>query len=180
MHPPCAAERGVVTFQRMNEAKLDKAARKGARAAGDRPLGDRLLGVVGTVLIVAGVGFALARMVAGEAPTEPVAARVAELRLLAPSEGETVGSPVGIVFESAAALTPGPMGWQAGGLHLHADLNGREAMPGPRDITRLEGGRYRWMLRAPPGELSLRLFWAGADHRPIEEGATPHIQVMVR
>jgi hypothetical protein len=163
----------------MNEAKLDEAARKGARGVGDRPLGDRLLGVVGTALIVAGVGFALARMVAGEAPPEQASGGVAELRLLAPSEGESVGSPVGIVFESAAVLTPGPMGWQAGGLHLHAEVNGREAMPGPRDITRLEGGRYRWMLRAPAGELSLRLFWAGADHRPIEEGATPRVQVSV-
>jgi hypothetical protein len=167
----------------MNEATNDTMPRSGPPASrGDRPLGDRLLGFLGTLLIVVGVGFAMAQMVSGAlAPDGATPAEgTPQLRIVEPVGGPVEGSPLEIVFESPLALTAGPMGWQAGALHLHAEVNGREVMPGARDIVRLGGDLYRWQMRVPQGELSMRLFWAGADHRPLEAGASPRVELFVR
>jgi hypothetical protein len=168
----------------MNEARSDGAG-LGApiRSAARRPIADRVLGIAGTLLIVLGVGFALAQLVAGAARAGPPipGEGAPQLRVVQPTSGAESDSPLDLVFETPAPLVSGPMGWQAGSLHLHAEVNGREVMPGARDIARLGAGRYRWHLRVPAGgEVEIRLFWAGTDHRPLEEGASPLVRVSVR
>jgi len=168
----------------MNEARSDGRRRASpSRSGAQRPIADRVLGAAGTLLIVMGVGFALAQMVAGASASDPLTTGegAPPLRVVQPTSGAEADSPLDLIFETPAALVAGPMGWQAGSLHLHAEVDGREVMPGARDIARLGGERYRWHLRVPAGgEVELRLFWAGPDHRALEEGASPRVRVSVK
>ncbi len=104
-----------------------------------------------------------------------------QITLVEPAPGAVVASPIPVIFEVPVRLRWVAGGWQAGRLHIHAGVNGRELMPGSRDIEPLGQNRYRWTLPAlPAGEHTLRLFWSGPDHRPIEAGASESITVQAR
>ena len=102
------------------------------------------------------------------------------LVLQEPADGMTIGNPVELIFTTDARLGQTPMGWGADSLHLHVAVNGRDVMPSGQEISRLDGQRFRWMLRLPePGEYTLRLFWSGPDHAPLTEGASAPVRVRV-
>jgi hypothetical protein len=103
------------------------------------------------------------------------------LVLLEPRDGEVVTGPIGLVFETAAELRRGPAGWESGGFHVHAEVDGLEVMPGADDIIRLGDGRFRWVLRPlPPGARELRLFWSDQRHQEVEGSGSPVIRVEAR
>lgn len=145
------------------------------------PIGTRGV-VIGTVVL--GVLLLLFAMWA-EAAGRRVGAearRLPQLVLLEPADGAVVGDAVGVVFETDVTLRSGPAGWEApGGHHIHAAVDGLELMPGPGDITPLDGGRYRWLIRPlSPGTRELRLFWSDRNHREVAEATTPTIRIEVR
>jgi hypothetical protein len=104
-----------------------------------------------------------------------------QLILLEPADGSTVAARVALVFEAPVELRRSPAGWESGGFHVHASIDGRELMPGSSDVERLPGNRYRWTLPPlPTGTREVRLFWSDARHREVAEGATPPITFEVR
>lgn len=141
---------------------------------------DRVLGAVGGIMILLAIFLLVA---GGERDTgrAPAARSAPELEILEPLHGEEVSGPLRIVFRLPATLRRSTAGWSAGDLHLHLEIDGREYMPGARDISLLPGGGYAWTLPGlPPGPRTLRLFWAGPDHRPMEAGASRRVQVRAR
>lgn len=114
------------------------------------------------------------------ASDEGVRAAPPAVTLLAPADGAVVPDPVPLVFRTTADLSPQPGGWGAGDLHLHAEVDGREVMPGGGDIVRLEGERYKWSLAlGASGSYAIRLLWAGPDHRPMPATASPSLRVRI-
>lgn len=103
------------------------------------------------------------------------------LGMIAPVQGATVSGPLVVDFSSTRELEQGPGGWGVETLHIHLDINGQSFMPAPQDVVRSPNGLYRWTLPAlSAGEHSLRLYWAGPDHREVADGSTEAIQVRVR
>jgi methionine-rich copper-binding protein CopC len=97
------------------------------------------------------------------------------LVIISPRDGSTVSSPVQILFETSADLANMTMGASGikdgmpmGGVHLHADLDGRLVMPTLKQITTVGMHRYRVSLgRAAPGRHTIRAYWADSKHRPM-------------
>jgi hypothetical protein len=137
--------------------------------------------VIGTILLgVLLLGFAFWANEAGKRAGAE-ARSVPSIQLLEPGDGQVVGGVVEIVFETAAELRRGPAGWEARGLHIHAALDGMELMPGADDVLRLDGNRYRWLVRPlEPGTRELRLFWSDRHHRAIAEGASRTVRIEAR
>jgi hypothetical protein len=104
------------------------------------------------------------------------------IEVIEPAPGATLESVLEVRFRSEASLGRMPGGWGTGGLHLHAEIGGRELMPGASDIRRLPDGSYSWSVARPgAGEHTFRLFWSDASHRPLSQGATEPITVrMIR
>jgi hypothetical protein len=103
------------------------------------------------------------------------------LELVYPAPNATVENPLELRFRSDATLTAMPGGWGVRGLHLHAEIDGVEFMPSAADLRRLQDGSYQWALgRLQPGTRTLRIFWSDSAHRPLTEGATPHIRIQLR
>ncbi|MDB4948882.1 MAG: hypothetical protein JWM27_1531 [Gemmatimonadetes bacterium] len=163
---------------------FDPVGAAGGRGVDARPAGssrDRVFGAVAALALVLAVAFA-GRMMLG-APDDGASGNVAAiqpLRIVRPAEGDDVGSPVELVIGTAAALRPSPMGWTAAGRHLHLRAGDAEVMAGNADLAPAGAGRWRWRVPLPPGERTLRVYWAGPDHRPIEAGASPEVHVRVR
>lgn len=146
-------------------------------SGGPRTISDRVLGAAGVMMILAAVYLLLF----GGPSDEGGAAAAPPIELLAPGPGAVVGSPVVLEMRVGGTLTPQPGGWGSGGFHLHADVDGRELMPGPRDIRRLEGGRHAWTLPPlEPGVRTVALFWSDASHRAITGSRTPGISITVQ
>ena len=142
---------------------------------------DRVFGIVSVVALVLAAVFAVKMMLGepgdtGGVRTGPVPA----LSIVEPTTGSTVSSPFAVVFETAAPLKPGPMGWQAEGRHLHLVAGERELMAGTADIVPAGPNRWKWTVRLPAGDRALRLYWSGADHVRMESGASPEVLVRVR
>lgn len=145
----------------------------------DRPrTADRVYGILGAALVVLALFFLLR----GEADTgaAPPAA-VPQLNLVEPAEGAEATLPLGVVFDAGVPLVVGPMGWNAGGRHVHLRVGGTELMAGGGDIRPLGGTRYRWTVPSlPRGEQTLQLAWSDEQHRPLAEGASRTVRVRVR
>jgi hypothetical protein len=126
---------------------------------------------------------ALLLLIFGGPPDEGAAAPAPPaptLRLVSPADGQTVASPLVLTFESESPLSRQQGGWGTGSYHIHAEIDGREAMPGPADIRRLADGAYAWSLgTVPPGPHRLRLYWSDPAHLPLSEGATALVTVRV-
>ncbi len=138
-----------------------------------------VLGILLVGIVVLAIGFWIdsRRSAAGASGS----AAVPPITLIEPTSGAVVESPLPVLFETPVSLRWVAGGWQAGRLHIHAEVSGSELMPGARDIQPLGDNRYRWTLPPlPPGEHTLRLFWSGPDHRPIQEGRSATVEIEVR
>ncbi len=133
--------------------------------------------LVGIVVLVIGFWIDARRSDTGN----PAGPTVPQITLIEPTAGAVVESPLPVLFETPVRLRWVAGGWQAGQLHVHAEVSGSELMPGARDIQPLGENRYRWTLPAlPAGEHTLRLFWSSPDHRPIQEGQSATVEIIVR
>ena len=96
--------------------------------------------------------------------------RLPPLAIVTPKSGATVQSPVVVVFETPADLSMMTMGehGMAMGPHLHMELDGRLTMPTFKQVTRLTPTTYQVTVGpATPGSHTIRVYWAGKDHKPI-------------
>lgn len=105
------------------------------------------------------------------------------LKILTPTNGAVVSSPVTIVFETPADLTKMTMGAhmiEMAAPHLHIDLDKRITMPTLKQLTKVGPHRYRFNLgKANPGKHRIRLYWADAEaHKPM--GLVRGVTVTVR
>jgi hypothetical protein len=136
---------------------------------------DLVLGVIGAGMVVFAVFLLFA---GGERDTGGGRVGAPVITLVQPTAGTAIRGPLHVVFDVRGSLERLPTGWGSGDLHIHLALDGREFMPGPRDIEALPNGMYRWTLPGlPAGEHEIRLFWAGRDHRPMLEGASMPVRV---
>ncbi|HEV2130052.1 MAG TPA: hypothetical protein VGR27_03060 [Longimicrobiaceae bacterium] len=138
-----------------------------------------MLGILLVGIAVLAIGFWMdVRRAAGGASAS---AAPPPITLIEPTSGAVVESPLPVLFEAPVRLRWVAGGWQAGQLHIHAEVSGSELMPGARDIQPLGENRYRWTLPPlPPGEHTLRLFWSGPDHGALAEGASRPVTMRVR
>jgi hypothetical protein len=152
----------------------------GAGVPPGRAPADRVYGIVAVVaLVLAAVfGLQMLRGAPGDAGAAP--APVPALEIVEPADGAEVVSPVAVVLRTAAPLAPGPMGWAADGRHLHLRAGAAEVMAGNADLAPAGADRYRWTVALPHGEHTLRLYWSGADHQPMEAGASRPVRIRVR
>ena len=140
---------------------------------------DRVYGIVAAALVLLALFYLLR---GGPADTGPAAAAgVPQLSVVEPRDGAAVSLPAGVVFDAGTRLEVGPMGWNAGGRHVHLLVGGTELMAGAGDVQPLGGTRYRWTVPSlPAGAQTLRLTWSDEAHRPLAEGASRPVKVTVR
>jgi hypothetical protein len=136
---------------------------------------------LGTVLLgVLLLGFGWWANAAGTRAGAEVRA-VPQIEILDPQHGAVVQGALELVFRTAVELRRGPTGWESRGLHIHAEVDGMELMPGADDIARLDDDRYRWRIRPlNPGVREVRLFWSDHNHREIAEGGSRTVRVESR
>jgi hypothetical protein len=139
------------------------------------PRSDRIYGAVALVMIGLAVFFALRGGTDdGAVPGVPT------LRILSPQTRTLATQPLTLVFDAGTPLRPGPMGWSAGGRHVHVRVGGNELMGGVGDLQPEGGSRYRWTLpRLPSGIQRVQLFWSDASHRPMRTGASVPVVVQL-
>src|SRR2546425_293391 len=92
------------------------------------------------------------------------------LTIVTPKRGAAVQSPVVGVFETPADLSMMTLGehGMATGPHLHVELDGRLTMPTFQQVTRLSPTTYQVTVGpATRGSHTIRVYWAGKDHKPI-------------
>ena len=141
---------------------------------------DRVYGIIAVLALVLAAVFGTSLLMGGPVDGPPPSGAVQPLTIVEPAEGATVASPVALVVQTAAPLQPGPMGWSANGRHLHLRADGSELMAGVGDIAPAGPNRYRWTVQLPAGAHALRLYWSGADHQAIPQGASQTVRVQVR
>lgn len=152
----------------------------GAGKTAGRTTADRVLGWIGGGMVVAALLLLVFGGGGGEGMAADLEGEPPQLELLSPADGDTAAIPLVLTFRSAAPLAQMAGGWGVEGLHLHAGIDGREAMPGPGDITRLDADRYAWTIPAARGDVRVHLFWSDAAHRPVVGGDTPPVGIHVR
>ena len=140
---------------------------------------DRAYSILGAALAVLALFFLLRGGPAdGDAPAPGAAP---PLSVVEPRDGVEAALPLAVVFDAGTRLELGPMGWNAGGRHVHLLVGGTELMAAPGDLQPLGQNRYRWTVPSlPAGEQTLRLTWSDESHRPLEEGASAPVRVRVR
>ncbi|HET6233118.1 MAG TPA: hypothetical protein VFE05_23780 [Longimicrobiaceae bacterium] len=155
----------------------------GASGDADTPGADRAFAAVGAVALLLALYFIYAYLTGAPADTGAAVSGppAPQLVIESPQDGEIVDQPASVVFRTTAKLEAGPMGWSAGGRHLHLRAGSTELMAGVPDIQPAGPGRWRWTLpRLPQGEYPVRLMWSGADHVPIVQGASDLVDVRLR
>lgn len=152
------------------------------QVAGERLASDRIFGVIGVVLVLAGlIYFVLSFREGGSDTGAGPAAAIPTLAMISPAAGAELAQPAAVEFDAGATLVLGPTGWTADGRHLHLFAGGTELMAASNELVHLGGTRYRWTLpRLPAGETTLRLAWSDETHRTIPEGASPTVPVRLR
>lgn len=143
-----------------------------------RSIPDAILTVVGGAMILVAV-YLLLFGGPGDGGVAAVTAPPPALELLAPADGDTVRS-IELELRTGAPLRTQPGGWGSGGFHLHAELDGREIMPGPTDIRRSSVDAYIWTFPPlAPGSHRINLFWSDSSHLPVAGTATPSIRLVI-
>lgn len=139
---------------------------------------DRVYAILGIGLVILALFF-LVR--GGPADTGAAQGGAPQLAVVEPREGAEVTLPLGVVFDAGTRLQLGPMGWNAGGRHVHLRVGGTELMAGTADVTPLGANRYRWNVPTlPSGEQTLQLTWSDEAHRAVAEGASRPVRVRIR
>ena len=96
--------------------------------------------------------------------------RLPPLTIVTPKAGATVQSPVVVVLETPADLSMMTISehGMAMGPHLQVELDGRLTMPTFQQVTRLNPTRYQVTVgSATRGSHTIRVYWAGKDHKPM-------------
>jgi hypothetical protein len=103
------------------------------------------------------------------APEQP--AHLPSLKILLPENGATVGTQLAIVFQTPADLSKMTMSAPVVGTHLHIEARDVSMMPSREQLVRLGADRYVFLFDVPakPGENTLRVFWADAQHRTMAD-----------
>jgi hypothetical protein len=161
---------------------MDEQAMDSGAAGEDRQSGstDRVYGIVGVLALVLAAVSGIQMLLGGPRDTGASSpAAVPPLSIVAPADGSTSTSPVAIVIATTAPLQMGPLGWAADGRHLHLRADSAETMAGNADIAPVGPGRYRWTVPLGPGEHTLRIYWSGADHQPMQAGASQPVRVRI-
>lgn len=152
--------------------------------AGERLVSDRVFGVIGGLLVLLGLVFAVRSFLPGGSDTGagPAAAvAVPTLAIVSPAPGAEVAQPLVVELDAGTPLVLGPTGWTADGRHLHLFAGGTEVMATATELQPAGGTRYRWTLQPLPGDTTtLRLAWSDARHRTIPEGASAPVPVRLR
>lgn len=91
------------------------------------------------------------------------------LDLVMPIDGESIESPVAIVFQTSADLDQMTMSAAKLGTHLHIGVDGRSMMPMRDQIFSAGKNLYVFVIDFPmtPGRHELSIYWAGGDHETI-------------
>lgn len=134
-------------------------------------------------LLVIALAVMISAMIPGGAIAQPATEmkELPALKIVSPSNGATVSSPVIVIFETSADLSEMTMGaMEKTAPHLHIDLDKRIAMPGMKQLTKVRTHRYRYNLgKATPGRHTIRVYWADAEmHKPM--GAVQTVTITVR
>lgn len=103
------------------------------------------------------------------AQSSKAAAAMPTLKIVLPQAGATVGSQLAVVFKTDADIRKVTMGADQPAIHLHLDTAGVSVMPTASQLISLGGGHYLFVFEVPlaPGERTLQLSWADAQHRTI-------------
>lgn len=152
------------------------------QAGGERPVADRVFGIVGGVLVLLALVFWIRSCGEGGSDTgvRPASA-IPALAILTPTPGAELPQPAVVELDAGAPLTLGPTGWTAAGRHLHLFVGGTELMAAATELAPAGGTRYRWTLpRLPAGETTLRLAWSDERHRTIPQGASAAVPIRLR
>lgn len=162
----------------MESARLSSDGAERARV-GNRPILDRVLGLVGGGMILLAI---VLMFIGGEqdgASAIPVATPA--LDLVQPRHGVTLRTDnLVVVFRVDGELRQLPGGWGTDSLHLHLNLDGTEVMPTAMDIERVSGDLFRWTLPRPEAGLhTVQLVWSGSDHRPVPGSGSRTVQIKV-
>lgn len=106
----------------------------------------------------------------GAATDAPIAVDAPPLEILMPQDGDTVGSQVGVIFNTPGDLDEMTMSAAKIGVHLHVDLEGLSLMPTRQQLIDLGGNRYLFLFDLParPGRNTIKVYWSDALHRTIE------------
>jgi hypothetical protein len=150
-------------------------------AAGGRGMlvSDRVYGAIGGIAILLALFFLVRGGAEDGAAAAPKA--VPALVLIEPAVDGAREQPVTLTFEAGGARLAPDGSDAAGKRHLHARIGPSELMPAAGDVRPLEGARYQWTLpRLPAGTHALRLYWSDEMHRPLAEGASDSVVVVVR
>lgn len=122
------------------------------------------IGIGLTILFLIGLAYLADR----RRNAEPL---VESIKLLDPTPGAVVDSPLVVRFATTAPLALSESGWGTRQLHLHARVDGVEYMPAAADIVR-EDSVFVWTLLAVrKGPHTLRIGWANLAHRELNTGA---------
>ncbi|HEX8392327.1 MAG TPA: hypothetical protein VF665_08240 [Longimicrobium sp.] len=153
------------------------------KTASDTATADRVFGIVGGALLLLALVFFIRSLMGGPQDTgaRTADASVPALRILSPAPGTESAQPLVVELDAGTPLTLGPMGWNAGGRHLHLFVGGTELMASSTELAHVRGTVYRWTLpRLPAGPTTLRLAWSGADHASMGQGASRTVPVTLR
>jgi methionine-rich copper-binding protein CopC len=116
----------------------------------------------------------------GAGTTDPQA--LPPLKIISPTGGAIISSPVSIVFETSADLSKMTMGKDSMAMqtpHLHVDIDKRMDMPAMNQIVRLGANRYRYHLGSVAvGPHTIRVYWAETKtHKPMGPVQTAAVTV---
>jgi len=104
------------------------------------------------------------------------------LKIISPTAGATLASPVEVVFETMADLAKMTVGemTRMHGTHLHAEFAGRVTMPEMKRIKTVGEHRYQLSLgSAAAGRHTIRLYWGdNKTHKPV--GAVQTVSITVK
>jgi hypothetical protein len=134
-----------------------------------------VIGMALTCLLLAALGYLANRR--AKVRYEPPPA----LSVITPTTGMAVDSPLLLRFTTGHHLDLRASGWGHDNYHLHAVVNGVEIMPAAADIVAADSLEYDWTLAGiPKGAAAIHLAWADHAHRPLRQGASDTVRVILR
>jgi hypothetical protein len=134
-----------------------------------------VIGITLTCVMLAALGYAASRRNAVNRAGAPL------LTVVSPVDGAAADSPLVIRFTSARPIELRESGWGHANFHLHAMVEHVEHMPAAADIVAIDSLQYEWTIAATPsGPAHFVLGWADQAHRPVREGASDTVHVVIQ